>query len=119
MKWVLLAVMVGATVLSDLLQSYQMKRAGEQQVGARGMARLFRMIGRNRELLLSIVCLAFSFFAFMALVQTEPLSFVVPASAASLILETVAARVVLKETVDLRRWAGALLVLAGVVLLGQ
>jgi len=119
MKWALLAVMVAATVLSDLLQSYQMKRAGEQSVGARGMARLFRLIARNRELLLSIVCLAFSFFAFMALVQTAPLSFAVPASAASLILETVAARAVLKEKVDSRRWAGALLVLAGVVLLGQ
>ena len=42
--------MVAATVLSDLLQSYQMKRAGEQSVGARGMARLFRLIARNREL---------------------------------------------------------------------
>ena len=119
MKWALLAVMVAATVLSDLLQSYQMKRAGEQSVGASGMARLVRLIARNRELLLSIVCLAFSFFAFMALVQTAPLSFAVPASAASLILETVAARAVLKEKVDSRRWAGALLVLAGVVLLGQ
>ena len=41
-----------------------------------------------------------------------------PASAASLILETVAAQAVLKEQVNARRWAGALLVLCGVVLLG-
>ena len=36
MKWVLVTLMVVATVLSDLLQSYEMKRAGEQSVGARG-----------------------------------------------------------------------------------
>ena len=96
-----------------------MKRAGDQTVSARGMARVARTIARNRYLLLSIVCLAFSFFAFMALVQSQPLSFAVPASAASLILETALAKAVLKETVDARRWAGALLALAGVVLLGQ
>ena len=119
MKWLLLAVTVISTVFSDLLQSSQMKRAGAQSVDARGIARLFRLVVRNRKLLLSIVFLAVSFFAFMALVQTEPLSFAVPASAGSLILETVAARTLLHERVDARRWAGALLVLAGVVLLGQ
>ena len=35
MKWVLVAIMVAATVLSDVLQSHEMKRAGEQSVGAR------------------------------------------------------------------------------------
>ena len=29
MKWILVTTMVLATVLSDLLQSYEMKRAGE------------------------------------------------------------------------------------------
>lgn len=119
MTWVLLSVMVVATVLSDLLQSYEMKRAGEQSVGARGVGRLLRMIVERRYLLLSIFCLAFSFFSFMALVQTAPLSFAVPASASSFILETVLAKVLLKENIGPRRAAGCLLVLGGVVLLGQ
>ena len=119
MTWVLVTVMVVATTLSDLLQSYEMKRAGEQSVGARGMGRLLRMIVRRRYLLLSIVCLAFSFFAFMALVQSAPLSFAVPASAASFILETALARILLKERIGARRAAGALLVLCGLVLLGR
>ncbi len=119
MTWVLLSVMVVATALSDLLQSYEMKRAGEQRVDAHGAARLLRMIVERRYLLLSIVCLAFSFFAFMALVQSAPLSFAVPASAASFILETVAAKVLLKEEIGPRRAAGTLLVLLGVVLLGK
>jgi drug/metabolite transporter (DMT)-like permease len=119
MTWVLVIVMVVATVLSDLLQSFEMKRAGEQSVGAGGVGRLLRTIAARRYLLLSIVCLAFSFFAFMALVQSAPLSFAVPASASSFVLETVLARVLLKEQIGARRAAGTLLVLCGVVLLGK
>jgi len=119
MKWILLSIVVTATALSDLLQSHEMKRAGEQSVGARGLARLLKTIAVRRYLILSIVCLAISFFAFMALVQAEPLSFAVPASAASFILETVLAKLVLKEHVGMRRGAGALLVLGGVILLAR
>jgi drug/metabolite transporter (DMT)-like permease len=119
MTWLLLAVMVAATALSDLLQSFEMKRVGEQSVGARGVARLARLIFARRYLLLSVLCLAFSFFAFMALVQSAPLSFAVPASASSFILETVLAKILLKEHIGARRAAGSLLVLLGVVLLGR
>jgi len=117
--WILVVVIVVATALSDLLQSFEMKRAGEQSVGARGLRRLLGMVVARRYLVLSIVCLAFSFFAFMALVQSAPLSFVVPASASSFILETVLANVWLKEQIGPRRTAGTLLVLCGVVLLGR
>jgi len=119
MTWLLLAITIAATAASDLLQSYEMKRAGEQSVDARGLRRLLREIVRRRYLILSIVCLAFSFFAFMALVQTAPLSFAVPASAGSFILETVLARLLLHEKVGGRRAAGSLLVAAGIVLLAQ
>jgi drug/metabolite transporter (DMT)-like permease len=118
MKWILVAVMVTATVLSDLLQSFEMKRAGEQSVGAQGLIRLLKMIAQRKFLILAIVCMAFSFFSFMALVQVEPLSFAVPASAASFILETVLAKLVLKEKVGLKRAVGAAIVLVGVALVG-
>src|SRR5580658_421735 len=87
MRWVLVAAMVIATVAADLLQSHEMKRAGEQSVSARGLARLLHIIARRRLLILGIACNAVSFFSFMALVQTEPLSFAVPASSASFVLE--------------------------------
>jgi drug/metabolite transporter (DMT)-like permease len=119
MKWVLLSIIVVATVCGDLLQSYEMKRSGEQAVDARGLAKLLRLIVSRRYLLLSIVAMAISFFAFMALVQIAPLSFAVPASAATFVLETLLAKLVLKEQVGPRRAAGALLVLGGVVLLAR
>jgi drug/metabolite transporter (DMT)-like permease len=118
MKWVLVIVMVLATVLSDLLQSHEMKRAGEQSVSARGLARMLHTIAQRRSLILGVACNAVSFFSFMALVQTEPLSFAVPASSASFVLETVLAKFVLHERIGTRRAAGALAVLAGVVLVG-
>ena len=118
MRWVLVAAMVSATVLSDLLQSHEMKRAGEQSVSAHGLARLLHTIAQRRLLILWIACNAVSFFAFMALVQTEPVSFAVPVSASSFVLETLLAKFVLRERIGTRRAAGALAVLAGVVLVG-
>ena len=119
MRWILVGMMVAATVASDLLQSYEMKRAGEHSVHPRGLLRLLRTIVQRRYLILSIACLAVSFFSFMALVQVEPLSFAVPASAATLIFETLLAKLVLREHVGIRRAVGALIVLCGVVLVGQ
>lgn len=117
MRWVLLTIIVVSTVVADLLQSYEMKRSGEQSVGARGLARLLRLTLSRRYLVLAILCMAISFFAFMALIQIAPLSFAVPASAASLVLETLLAKLLLNEAVGKRRTAGALLVLSGVLLL--
>jgi uncharacterized membrane protein len=53
----------------------------------------------------------------MTLLSRADLSFAVPASAASFVIETVLARFVLRERVDFRRWVGAALVAGGVALL--
>lgn len=119
MKWVLVVIMVAATVLSDLLQSHEMKQAGEQSVRAHGLKRLLGLIAQRRLLILSIGCLAISFFSFMALVRIEPLSFAVPASAASFVAETVLAKLVLRESISFRRAAGTVIVLAGVILVDR
>jgi drug/metabolite transporter (DMT)-like permease len=119
MTWLLLAVMVVATVLGDILQSHEMKQTGAQAVDARGLLALVETIGKRFYLILAVVCMAISFFAFMALLQRAPMSFAVPASAATVILETVLAKTVLRERVGRRRWAGALLVAMGVVLLAR
>lgn len=119
MKWVLLAIVVCATVLADLLQSREMKRAGEQEVGARGLARLLRMIGKRLPLAVAILCMAISFFAFMALIQRAPISFAVPASALQFVVETILAKFLLRERLGSRRVAGAVLVAGGVILLAR
>jgi drug/metabolite transporter (DMT)-like permease len=110
--WLLLAAVVGATVAGDLLQSFEMKRVGE----VRG-AGILGALARKKLLILAVACMAVSFFAFLALVQVADLSFAVPASAASVVLDTILAGTLLKERVDARRWMGAGCVACGVYLL--
>ena len=119
MRWALVAVTIVATSLSDLLQSYEMKRAGSQSVGARGLARMARMIARRKLLLMAIFCEATGFLSLLALLQIAPLSFAVPASAGSYVVTTLLAWMVLHERIGFRRAAGALIVLCGVALLGR
>ena len=119
-SWILLTAIVGSTVVADLLQSMEMKRHGEiQDFHPRGWARLAATLARKKFLILAIAFMAVSFFAFMTLLEGADLSFAVPASAATLVFETILARIVLKERVDSRRWVGACLVACGVALLAQ
>ena len=117
--WLLLGIIVASTVTGDLLQSFEMKRHGEVRFRSGGLGRVAATLARRKFLILALVSMAVSFFAFMKLVETTDLSFAVPASAASLVLETVLARIVLRERVDSRRWWGACLVAFGVALLAQ
>lgn len=115
-RWFLVGAVVGSTVACDLLQSWEMKRQGE--VTDFRPARVAAWFQRW-PLALSVVFMAVSFFAFLQLLQLEDLSFAVPATAASLVVETFLAKIVLKESVDPRRWLGAILVACGVALLAR
>ena len=119
MKWLMVATIVGCTVLADLLQSFEMKRHTVQVEDLRP-GRIGRMLGglaRRGPLVLAVFFMAISFFAFMKLLSVADLSFAVPVTAASVVLETILAKLVLKEKVALMRWTGAILVACGVALL--
>jgi drug/metabolite transporter (DMT)-like permease len=116
--WAYVGIIVISTVASDLLQSWEMKKQGEiTDFGLGGIGRLLKMLLTKAPLIGSIVFLAISFYAFLALLAVADLSFAVPATALSLVAETVLARVVLKERVTAARWSGTVLVAVGVALL--
>ncbi len=118
MKWLLVALVVTSTVVSDLLQSREMKLHGQIDDFLPGRwGRIMARVLRRRYLILSIVFMALSFFAFLKLLAIADLSFAVPATAASYVLETVLAYFLLKEKLNWRRWAGAGLVACGVAML--
>ena len=118
MKWLLIAVVIAGMVLSDSLQSHAMKNHGEIRDFRLGpLGRALARVVQNPRIPLSILFMAISFFAFLKLLSIADLSFAVPATAASYVLQTAVSKYVLKEGVCLRRWAGASLVACGVALL--
>lgn len=119
MKWLMVSIIVGSTVLADLLQSFEMKRyvVTVEDLRPGRVGRMLAGLARRGRLVLAVLLMAISFFAFVKLLSIADLSFAVPVTAASVVLETVLARLVLKETVSAMRWAGACCVAAGVALL--
>jgi drug/metabolite transporter (DMT)-like permease len=118
MKWLLVAVIAAATTISDVLQAAAMKRHGEvMDFRPSALRRLLALLARNKLVVASVAAMTVSFFAFIVLLSLADLSFAVPATAASYVLETVLAKYLLKEPVTLGRWAGASLVACGVALL--
>jgi drug/metabolite transporter (DMT)-like permease len=116
-RWTLIAIIVAATTIGEVLQAMGMRRHGEIRDFRPGaIGRALALLARNRFVIGSVVMMAVSFFAYMALLTVSELSFAVPATAATYFFETVLARYVLKERVNALRWAGAALVICGVAL---
>lgn len=118
MKWFMVAAIVCATVLADLLQSLEMKRqpvAVDELRPGRLISFLAR-VAQRRFLLLAVFLMAISFFAFMKLLSISDLSFAVPVTGAPIVFETVLAKLFLGESVSGLRWTGAICVASGVAL---
>jgi len=121
MKWAMVWVIVGSTAIADLLQSLEMKRqhVSVDDLHPSRWARLLASLALRGPLVLSVFFMAISFFAFMKLLSLADISFAVPVTATSVALETVLAKLLLKENVNALRWAGACCVACGVALLAM
>jgi drug/metabolite transporter (DMT)-like permease len=114
----LVALIVVPGAAGDLLNSAGMKQIGEiTDWSGHGILRLCRKLLHNYYILASLPAMAISFFAMMALLSVSNLSFAVPVTASSFILETALAKYWLGEQVDWRRWLGTILVAVGIVLI--
>ncbi len=117
MKWLWIAVIVAATTVGEVLQALGMRRHGEIRDFRPGaLGRAMALLAQNRFVIGSVIAMAVSFFAYMGLLTIADLSFAVPATAVTYVLETILAKYVLKEHVNWLRWAGASLVIFGVAL---
>ena len=118
MKWLLVMVIVAGNTCGDLLNAYGMRRHGEvREFHPTAIGRLIARLVRNVYITGGIAAMAVSFFALLSLLSIADLSFAIPATSASYMLETVLAKVLLKEEVRWERWLGACLVATGVGLL--
>lgn len=115
------AFMVLLVVLSnaagDVLITRGMKEIGDiSAINPAQILRVAKTILRNSSFVLGVFCLAISFFAFLSVLSWADLSFVVPATSIVYAVSILGAKFILKEKIDGMRWAGTLLVCAGVAL---
>jgi drug/metabolite transporter (DMT)-like permease len=118
MKWALVLLIATCNTFGDVLTTAGMKRHGAvREFHPTAIGRLVRALSRNRYVLGGIASMTVAFFGLLALLSVADLSFAVPATASCYLMETLLAKLVLKERVSWRRWAGATLVACGVALL--
>jgi len=118
MRWILVGIIAICNTLGDVLNTAGMKRQGEvQDLRPQTFFWMVRRAVVNPYVIAGIAAMAVSFFALLSLLSIANVSFAVPATAASYLLETLLAKYILGEDVRTRRWAAATLVAMGVVLL--
>src|SRR5271169_282788 len=87
MKWMLVALMVGATAAGEVLQAAGMRRHGEIHDFRPGaIGRALAVLARNRFIIGGVTGMAIAFFAFMKLLSMTELSFAVPVSAVTYVM---------------------------------
>ncbi len=113
----MLGLQIFSASAGEIALTYGMKQVGEPaRLRPRAMLGFLGRAFRNAWFWIGIPLMAVSFYALLVLLSWKPLSFVIPASAFSYVLGTLGARYLLKEEVSGARWAGVILVCAGVAL---
>jgi len=118
MQWRLAALTSICNTVGDVLNTAGMKREPEvEKLNLKALTAMLSRIVRNPLVIGGVLSLTAGFFAMVSLLSIANVSFSVPATAISFVLETLLAKYILKEEVGFRRWVAASLVACGVVLL--
>jgi drug/metabolite transporter (DMT)-like permease len=112
-----LAIIVLSGTGGDIAVTHAMKRIGEvKNFAPRALLGVLCRFLQSGWAWLGIALMALAFFSLLALLSWADVSFVVPATAANYIVGGLGAKFLLKERVSKARWAGMLLVAAGVAM---
>jgi drug/metabolite transporter (DMT)-like permease len=118
--WVAILFIVLSSSAGDVLLSRGMKQIGDlgRVRRKRGLVFVILQVLRNRYFLMGVGCMAIAFYSLLFGLSWDDVSLVGPAAASlSFVVNAFAAKMFLHERVDRRRWAAALFVAAGVVLM--
>jgi drug/metabolite transporter (DMT)-like permease len=118
--WLAILAIVLSSSAGDVLLSRGMKQIGDLGKVRRkhGLNFVMMQIFRNRYFLMGVVCMAISFYSLLFGLSWNEVSLIGPAAASlTFVANAFAAKIFLHERVDRRRWAAALFVAAGVVLM--
>jgi drug/metabolite transporter (DMT)-like permease len=120
-SWFAIFAVVVMTTVGDVLIASAMRRI-QFPSGSQLRASLFvrpRAVLGEYRFILGLIFMALSFFSLLVALNRADLSLVGPATGSLTFLSNaIAARVVLKENVDRRRWLAAVFVCIGVILVG-
>ena len=112
----LLLIVLGTTG-GEVLVAHAMKQVGEvKSFALKSLLGFLRRAVGQLWFWLGIALLALNFFAMLTLLSFQNVSFVIPASALSYVTGALAAKLLLGERLTPLRWAGILLVTAGVAI---
>jgi drug/metabolite transporter (DMT)-like permease len=115
------AIVVMATA-GDVLLASAMRQIGDfDEIRARaGLSGAIASVLSNARFICGLFCMALSFFSLLFALSWADVSLVAPASAAlTFVTNAFAAKWILKENVDMRRWVAAVCVCAGVFFLAR
>jgi len=113
----LIAIVVLTGTGGEMAASHVMKQVGQlEHITFDNIVCLLRRTLRLPMMWISVGLMAAAFFAFLAVLSRADVSFVVPATASNYIVGALGAKLLLGERVTAMRWAGVLLVGAGVAL---
>ncbi len=116
---VLLAIAIVAVTFGDIWMSQTMKGLGEIKISSPGD--FFSLVGRVLSIpkfWMAVSGMATFFFIWTSILSYADLTFVLPFTALTYVLNAMLAPAMLNETVSPTRWAGVLLIAAGVALVG-
>jgi drug/metabolite transporter (DMT)-like permease len=110
-----LAALSGA--VAETLFSYGMRSFGAMEWSRPSRwLDLILVVARNPHVLLGVVFAAGFFYLYLSALSSVDLSYAMPITALSYLFAAVFARLFLGEQLDWHRWAGSLLIVAGVAL---
>jgi drug/metabolite transporter (DMT)-like permease len=118
--WLAILAIVLSSSAGDVLLSRGMKQIGDLGKVRRkhGFNFVMMQVLRNRYFLIGVACMAISFYSLLFGLSWNEVSLIGPAAASlTFVANAFAAKMFLHERVDRRRWAAALFVAAGVVLM--
>lgn len=120
--WLMIGAIVLAATAGDVLIASAMRAIGDfDAIRARsGISGAIASVLGNARFLLGVGCMAISFFSLLFALSWADVSLIAPASAAlTFVTNAFAAKWILKENVDRRRWMAAICVCAGVFFLSH
>ena len=120
--WSMIGVIVLLATAGDVLLAGAIRQIGDFDVirSQSGLTGAIRAVLGNTRFFCGVLCMALSFFSLLFALSWADVSLVAPASAAlTFVTNAFAAKWILKENVDGRRWIAAVCVCAGVFFLNR